>query len=77
MRAVAAKAVQETMGNEDVVWHNRALFNAGLELYRRRLDKEYSIQDCISMIVMQNMGIKEILSSDRHFVQEGFRILME
>jgi predicted nucleic acid-binding protein len=46
-------------------------FLAGLNLYRDRLDKGYSLTDCISMQTMRREGLTEVLSSDRHFEQEG------
>ena len=49
----------------------------GLNLYKKRSDKEYSLQDCISMVVMRKESITEILTSDHHFEQEGFTILMK
>jgi len=48
---------------------------AGLELYRARPDKGYSLIDCISMQTMRNEGITEALPNDRHCEQEGFRAL--
>ena len=50
-------------------------FRAGLDLYRARLDKGYSLTDCISMNVMRAEFITDILSNDSHFVQEGFNAL--
>lgn len=47
----------------------------GLELYGQRLDKGYSLTDCISMVIMKQMGIEQILTRDHHFIQEGFTIL--
>jgi predicted nucleic acid-binding protein len=47
----------------------------GLELYRARPDKAYSLTDCMSMLIMRREGITEILTHDRHFEQEGFRSL--
>lgn len=52
-------------------------FLAGLTLYERRPDKQYSLVDCISMNVMRQMGVHEILTHDRHFSQEGFVRLLE
>ena len=52
------------------------LFDRGLERYRRRPDKEYSLTDCISMVVMEDEGITEALTHDHHFEQEGFVILI-
>lgn len=54
----------------------RDLFTEGLELYRRRRDKGYSVTDCTSMVIMRRLGIGEVLTSDRHFQQEGFTILL-
>jgi len=48
---------------------------AGLELYKHRPDKEYSLTDCISMQMMRQLGITDVLTQDRHFTQEGFTIL--
>lgn len=44
-------------------------------LYHARLDKGYSLTDCISMCTMQNGRITEVLTDDVHFEQEGFRAL--
>ena len=52
-----------------------ASFSAGLNLYRVRLDKGYSLTDCISMETMHHEGITEVLTNDAHFEQEGFRAL--
>ena len=51
-------------------------FLAGLELYRNRPDKGYSLTDCISMQTMRREGLTEVLTNDRHFEQEGFRVLL-
>jgi len=48
---------------------------AGLDLYRARLDKGYSLTDCISMQIMRREGLTDVLTNDRHFEQEGFRAL--
>jgi predicted nucleic acid-binding protein len=50
-------------------------FSAGLELYAARLDKAYSLTDCISMACMRREGLTDVLTNDRHFEQEGFRAL--
>jgi predicted nucleic acid-binding protein len=45
-------------------------------LYPARLDKGYSLTDCISMNVMRRDGLSEVLTNDEHFTQEGFRCLL-
>ena len=56
---------------------SRESFLAGLELYRRRSDKGYSLVDCVSMNTMRREGIVEVLTNDRHFAQEGYTILLD
>ena len=58
-----------------VVPQSRGSFLAGLELYRARPDKGYSLTDCISMATMRREGLTEVLTNDKHFEQEGFRAL--
>jgi uncharacterized protein len=58
-----------------VVPQSRDSFLKGLELYRARPDKGYSLTDCISMQTMRREGVTEALTNDRHFEQEGFRAL--
>lgn len=60
----------------EVVSYTETTLLEGLELYESRLDKGYSLTDCISMNVCRELGIKEILTHDRHFEEEGFRILL-
>lgn len=52
------------------------LFARGLELYRKRRDKEWSLTDCISFVVMADEGLAEALTGDRHFEQAGFKPLL-
>jgi uncharacterized protein len=58
-----------------VVPDTTEIFSAGLQLYRQRLDKGYSLTDCISMQIMRHENLTDVLTSDRHFEQEGFRAL--
>lgn len=58
--------------NIEIVPLDRKLFRAGVNLYSRRPDKGYSLTDCISMVLMRERGIHEVLTNDRHFEQEGF-----
>ncbi len=60
-----------------VITLNPDLLQAGLNLYESRLDKEWGLTDCISFIVMQQRGITEAFTSDRHFEQAGFIRLMK
>ncbi|NJR67151.1 MAG: type II toxin-antitoxin system VapC family toxin [Leptolyngbyaceae cyanobacterium CRU_2_3] len=57
-----------------VVEQTHQSFQNGLALYRQRLDKGYSLTDCISMHTMRQLEIAGILTHDKHFTQEGFSI---
>jgi predicted nucleic acid-binding protein len=59
-----------------VLAQSRQSFLQGLDLYEARPDKAYSLTDCISMALMRQEGIMEVLTHDVHFTQEGFHILL-
>jgi len=61
----------------EVIEQSRAYFLAGLALYEGRPDKSYSLVDCISMQLMRAEGLRDVLTSDSHFTQEGFTILLK
>ena len=79
LRAKASDIVRSTLSNPNIVVmpQDHDTFLQGLARYENRPDKAYSLQDCISMNAMEAMGIREILTSDHHFEQEGFVILMK
>ena len=60
-----------------VVPFSAELFERGLQLYRSRPDKEWSLTDCISFVVMEDEGIVDALTGDKHFEQAGFNALLK
>ena len=48
------------------------LFEDALDYLRHRLDKEWSITDCASFLVMERLGLWQALTGDHHFEQAGF-----
>ena len=56
--------------SEEALWR-------GFDLYRGRTDKEWSLTDCISFIVMKEQGLTEALTGDHHFEQAGFTALLK
>lgn len=59
-----------------VVESTHDLFERGTALFAARLDKSWSLTDCISFVVMQDRGIANAATADRHFVQAGFTTLL-
>jgi predicted nucleic acid-binding protein len=72
LRAVAAVEELLTNAHTDVVPQTHENFLAGLDLYKARADKGYSLTDCISMTAMRERHLTEVLTHDHHFTQEGF-----
>ena len=51
---------------------SQKLFERGYDLYTSRKDKNWSLNDCISIVVMSDAGLSEALTRDHHFEQPGF-----
>jgi len=56
----------------EVVWIDERVHRSGLKLLRARADKTYSLCDAVSFVLMRERGIREALTTDKHFEQEGF-----
>ena len=48
-----------------------------MQLMGERQDKDWSLTDCISFIVMKERGIHDALTTDKHFEQAGFTTLLK
>ncbi len=78
-RKLVSTSVQEILRQSFVIVlpNSHELFMQGLQFYTQRLDKEYSHVDCMSMVVMRNENITDVLTTDHHFAQEGFTVLLK
>ena len=63
-------------GQTKLVPLSEELQRRGLKLFIERADKEWSLTDCISFLVMGDEGLTEALTGDRHFEQAGFTALL-
>lgn len=61
----------------EIVHVDVALDDDGWQLLQSRLDKEWSLVDCVSFALMNQRGITEALTSDHHFEQAGFVRLLK
>lgn len=79
LRSKACLATRNLLANSNVavISQSHESFMRGLELYENRADKGFSLTDCITMMNMKLKKIDEILTTDRHFEQEGFKILLK
>ncbi len=60
-----------------IIEANHDVFERGLDLFGNRPDKEWSLTDCISYVVMQDHGLTDALTADHHFEQAGFVPLLK
>ena len=67
--------LQSTPGIE-VLRPSAEPFDAGTKFYASRPDKSWSLTDCISFVIMRERNLSEVLTTDHHFTQAGFRVLM-
>lgn len=75
----AAVSLLDALENDpqvELVLLTESLYKQGLDLFRERPDKEWSLTDCISLLVMQEQRLTKALTTDQHFIQAGFRILL-
>ena len=78
LRLKAAVAIELILAdpNTEVISISHEIFLQGVDLYKKRPDKSYSLTDCISINICRSREIGNVLSHDRHFSQEGLNILM-
>jgi len=53
------------------------LFQRGVDFFEQRHDKEWSLTDCLSFVVMRDERITQALTGDKHFEQAGFTALLK
>ena len=56
---------------------SESIDNSAWELCQKRPDKPWSLVDCSSFIIMQQLNIQNALTTDRHFEQAGFIRLLK
>jgi len=60
-----------------VIAIDEKIMNQSFNLYKKMSDKNWGLVDCTSIIVAKNLGISEIFTTDHHFEQAGFQILLK
>jgi predicted nucleic acid-binding protein len=77
-RALGFATIQDLRTDPDitVVSVDTSLLDRAVTLYGARLDKEWSLTDCISFVVIQERGLIQALTTDHHFGQVGIENLL-
>jgi predicted nucleic acid-binding protein len=57
------------------ITHDR--FAAAKAFFRKHADHGYSFTDCTSFVLMHEMKIRDVLTTDRHFAEAGFRTMLK
>ncbi len=61
----------------DIVHVDPTLDAQAWQLFSERPDKEWSLVDCTSFVIMQQRGLFEAFTTDHHFEQGGFVCLLK
>jgi predicted nucleic acid-binding protein len=77
-RGVAAEGYRRAHADAriEVVPFQPELIDSAVQLYRTRLDKDSSLTDCLSFVVMERRHLTEALTTDGHFEQAGLKAMM-
>lgn len=60
----------------EVIATSHEILQSAWTLFRSRPDKEWGLTDCTSFVIMQQGNLNTALTTDRHFLQAGFRTLL-
>ncbi|MBI3851214.1 MAG: type II toxin-antitoxin system VapC family toxin [Verrucomicrobia bacterium] len=61
----------------EVIPASRELLDRAVKLYDQHTDKEWTLTDCVSFVVMRERGVTHALTEDHHFEQAGFTVLFK
>jgi len=78
LRSLVSNAVTALKTNPKVTVEPqmREAFADAFQLYCDRPDKDWSMTDCSSSLIMRQYGIDAALTHDKHFEQAGFSALL-
>ncbi len=78
LRRAAAEFLTALQGRADVriIPQTSTQFWAAANVFQQRSDKDWSLTDCASLLVMQENDLRDALTYDHHFEQMGFRALL-
>jgi uncharacterized protein len=77
-RQPAAQVIRilQTNAFVEIIPASSELFAKALKLYEQRQDKSWGLTDCTSFVVMKENKLTDALTTDEHFRQAGFKVLL-
>lgn len=78
-RLLVLEYLDALVDNPDIefIWIDEQVHRAAFALLMARRDKEYSLCDAVSFVLMRQRNIAQALTTDKHFEQEGFIRLLK
>ena len=61
----------------EIVPASRELLDRALDLYGQHTDKQWTLTDCVSFVIMRERNLTDALTGDRHFEQAGFLAMLK
>ena len=79
LRPLAVRFWEDLQNNRllTVVRLDDSQLTRAVDLFSHRMDKDWSLTDCISFVVMKERSIRKALTGDHHFEQAGFEIAFQ
>jgi len=59
----------------DVYWVDRETHNAGVNAFLLANRRDLSLVDCVSFVVMRDLGLRRAFTVDPHFADQGFEVI--
>ena len=61
----------------EIIPASRETLDRALDLYHQHADKQWTLTDCVSFVIMRDRNVTEALTGDKHFEQAGFIALLK
>ncbi|HAO79196.1 MAG TPA: PIN domain nuclease [Verrucomicrobia subdivision 3 bacterium] len=61
----------------EIVPASRELLDRALASYHQHADKDWTLTDCVSFVIMRDRNVTDALTGDKHFEQAGFIALLK
>ncbi len=59
-----------------IEWTDSARFQKTRLFFLKHADQEWSFTDCLSFVLMSELGLRDALTKDSHLLHAGFKVLL-